>query len=1040
MQQFHMRNYVEKMLIILQATYDTVCREKLNDIHALRLKKAAREELQFQNPQNGQMNMGMQQLPMQNGLPASRPGQFPQGIPNPQLQRAMQPAPMPAQQQFVQNFNHQQQHLMNNNLSNPQMPMQPAQQGQNPSQIIPRPMTNNSTQLNHQETTHVMAMAHQMRSRASEQELESLRQRLASTPDETKALWRQSGVDPLTWYFRNLAMRNFQHSKARHNASQHQIQPNMMTGMGAQQPISMPQNAVSTAAPQFGGLTQGFDPSFGGNMQQLGNQIFGLQQDALRSQEEGQVVVPVSGNQTTSQQPTMQPTPQQQTMNQPTPARSMMNSQMTHQEKMQQTARMQAQGRIQNAGGMQNQMQTHQNNLQGQAGGLNGHMNQAMPQRSPAMPNLNRPLGPSTQQGPSQLRQPGPPPQAQTQDAGSAHQRSQQPPPGQSGGGDAAQLQVIPPGLQQKLSHLPPAQQQAMWLQWQKAMSARNQAGNLTRTHASGTGMAGPDFQISQVQPPQGHQVNQPAPGQTPAVGVQNFGNFDPSLGQPQNMPISGHQIVQGRPFEGQFRPQQPQQMPQSRIGKGPPPAMNDDQLRQMDQQPFPPNFMNTSNTVPPDVKRWGELKAWAAQNQSSMPPDIMNKLRHVQAMQFGEMVKRQLISQQKSSQIAVAQASLSSAPAQQSGPAPPAQMVGPHDNMPQAPNPNPLPMGMPPNMPAFQPPSAEQLRNFRIQNPQYRDVPDDYLRQQHMRQKTEQFRAFAQQRQNMNPQQARYENTQRAQLQQQLQKQSFQMNGQNGQSQPQPPATQAASHALKAATPLMGQGTMQESPHAQPSRSSVRPVQTQQSQKGTKRANEDDVVEVPNPKLAQQQQQRKVQPPVKQTSSQQKPSPSQPVRDTALPHQQQKQSDRHAVGPQNQVAQATDPNQSPIPPQVLAMVRNIPRNQEETAARSVRFKQIVAELQKNPILRAEVPMDHQTRNNTITFLMSARRELEKTKWATHQFFLLSKEEEITRDLLQSVCLPAIYTLYYSLTYIGNVVLQTIPWRPISGSVHRKPA
>jgi len=976
-------------------------------------------ELQFQNPQNGQMNMGMQQVPMQNGVPHSRPGQFQQGFPNSQLQRAMQPTPMPTQQQFMQNCNQQQQHLMNNSLSNPQMQMQPAQQGQNPSQNIHRSMTGNPVPLTAQESAQVISMAHQMRSKASPQDIESLKQRLASAPDDTKRMWQQANADPLAMYFRNMAVKSFQQHKAR-LASQHQIQPNTMPGMGAtpQQPNSMAQNTASTAAPQFGGVTQGFDPSFGGNMQQFGSQIFGLQQDALRSQEEGQVVVPVSGNQTASQQPTMQST----TMNQPTPARSMMNSQMTQQEKMQQAARLQAQ-RIQNAGGMQHHMQAHQNNLQGQAGGLNGHPSQAPPQNSPAMPNLNRPLGPPTQlsqnQGPSQLRQPGPPPQVQAKDAGSANQRSQQQPQGQSSGGDAGQHQ-LPPHVQQKLSNMPPAQQQAFFLQYQRTAGARNQAANLgLRTQANGAGMSGQDFQIGQAQPPQGHQINQPTPGQTPALGGQNFGSFDPTISQPQNMSVPGQQIVQGRPFEGQFRPQQPQQMPQSRVMPGPLPKMNEDQLRMMDQRPFPPNFLNANNMPPPEIKLWGELKAWAARNQNSMPSDIMGKLKQVQAFQFGELVKRHtLANQQRSSQMHVAPTSMSSAPVQQSGPAPPAPMVGTQGNMAQAPNTNNFPIGMPQNMPIITPSSAEDLRNIRMQNPRFQNVPDEVLGQHIMKQKIARFQAFAaQQRQNMTSQQIQYENMQqRAQLQHQFQKQSFMMNGQNGQGQPQPPATQgqqAASHAVKAATPSMGQGPIQGSPYAQPSRSSVRPpVQTQPSQKGTKRANEDDVVEVPNPKLAQQQQQRKVQPPTKQTPSQQKPSASQAERDTGLQQQQQKQSSQYAVELQNQAAQITLPQ---LPPPIFALARSMPRNAQESAARHLRYKQILDEVSKNQVPRAEVPMNNQMRNNTIAFLMRAREEQAKVKVAIQSWFVTTNEEERIREYLHSVCLPNL--LYHCMIY-----------------------
>jgi len=1019
-------------------------------------------ESQFQNPQNGQINMAMQQVQMQHGIPNSGQAQFQQGFPNPQLQRAMQPTPMPMPQQVMQNYNQQQ--AMNHNVSNPQMQMQmqmqQGQPGQISSQNIPRPMVNNPGQLTPQESGYVVTMAQQMRARASQQEIETVKQRLNAMNEDQKRVWQQTGTDPLLWYYRHVANRIYLQNRAKVNATQHQNQSNMMPGTGApsQQPMSMPQNGGSTTAPQFAGVTQGFDPSFG-NMQQFGSQIFGLQQDALRSQEEGQVVVPVSANQKASQQQpkgTMQPTPQQQNMSQPTPARSMMNpSQVMHQDRMQQAARMQAQGRIQNAGGIPNQIQAQQNNLQGQAGGLNGHVNQALPQRSPAMPNLNRPLGPSAQlsqnQGPSQLRQPGPSPQVQATDGGSADQHTQQQAQGQSNGGDAGhlgitsrQLHDFPPHVQPKVANLLPAQQLQAWLRYHKHV--RDQTANLgTRTQSNGSGLTGQDFHVGQGQPLSNYPINQSAPGQTPALGLQNFGNFDQRLGQPQNLPTTGQQNMQGRPFEPQFRPQQSQQVPQSRAISSAP-KLTDEQVRMMDQRPFPPGFLNTAvmQTSPPQgVKLWGELKAWAAQNQNSMPADMLGKLRHFQALHFADMVKKQsALNQQRLSQIALAQRSSASAPMQQLGPAPPAPMLATRANLSQAPNSNPIPMTVPQKMHQVHPVSAEELQNVRMQNmqnPRIRNMPDDVLRQQLMQRKAARVQeAFVAQQQNMSPQQVQYQNMQRAQRAQheQLQRQSFLMNGQNGQTQPQPPATPGqhpASNAVKGTkTPLMGQGTVQEPPHPLPSRQSVRPpVQTQPSQKGTKRANEDDVVEVPNPKLAQQQQQRKGQPPAKQAPSQQKPPPSQNTREAAI---QQQQSSQYALELRTQAAQTIAPTQQQqIMASLIALTRTMPKNAQESATRQHRYNQIYTDFLKNPPPpRAEVPMDNQLRNQIISCLQQQRVHMTRAKGAIPQFFLITNSEEQTKDLLHNVCPPSfLFTLIFANAHRtchsgGNTVEVTV--------------
>ena len=957
---------------------------------------------QFLNPHNGQMNMGMQQVPMQNGIPTTRPAQFQQGFPNPQLQRAMQPTPMPTQQQFMQNFNQQQQHAINNNMSNPQTQMQ------NSTQNTSRPMINNIGPFDAQESAQIAAMAQQMRNGASAEEIERAKQKLSLVDDKVKRMWQQNRVDPLAQYYRNIASKQF----AQRKAQQHQNQPSMMSRIGTmpQQPISMPQSAASTAPPQIGAIPQGFDPSFGGNMR---SQILGLQQEALRSQEEGQVVVPASGNPKAPQQQQqgmMHPTPHQQPMNQPTPSRSVMNpSQFMQPDKMQQIARTQAQERIQNAG-MQNQMQAPQNSLQGQAGGLNGHMNPALPQQSPDMPHLNRPLGPSAQlpqkQGPSQLRQPGPP-QVQAKDAGSSNQQSQQQLQGQPSGGGASQLgissleiQNFPFHMQQRLTTMTFEQQQAFLLQYRKAMNARNQPAK--GPQANGTGMASQQFQNGPAQSSQGHPINQPTPGQTPALALQNFGVFDQSLNQPQKMPTPGEQTVH-RLFDQQFRPQQTPQPPRPSQG---PANLTDEQIRLMDQQIFPPKLLNANilQSFPPQgVRLWGELKAWAAQNQGSMPTDIVGTLKNFQAAHFAQMAKRPIGNQQRQGQTSSAQTSMSSAPVQHSGPAPPAPMRG---NPPQAPTSTPIPMTVPQNMPPFQQPSAEDLQNLRMRYPKAQHVPDDELRQQLMRQKMAQYRtAVAQQRRSMNPQQVQYENMQRAQQLQQLQRPPFLMNGQNSQVQPQSPAIQgqqAVSHAVKVATPLMGQGTVQEPPHSQPSRPPVRPpIQNQQSQKGTKRVNEDDVVEVPNPKLAHQQQQRRAQPPGKQAPSQPKPSPSQAVHDPTLPPQQQ--SNQHANEPRTQAAQPAGYTQQ----HMAVLLRNQPKTPQENLARQQRYRQIFEELSKNTVTRTEVPMDSQMRNEIISFLTKYQPILTRASTAIPNFFVLTNNEETIKDLIQSVGLPA---------------------------------
>ena len=1021
---------VDILIISVKASYDTTCREKLQTLRVAREGQAARLESQMRLSNQGQMNMEMQQGTMQPGVPNGRPGQFQKGYANAQLQQSMQASPISIQQQQMQNFQQQQPHSVGNNSLGPQTQIHPSQRPSNQPVNQPQPMGNSAGNpvLSTQEIHQVMMLAQQLRQSCSPNELQEISKKLSSTAnDATKKDWERQGADPITMYFRQLAMKKYQIQK---RAQLHQMQTTM-SGMhtAPQQPLSMPQNPSSSGAQQFGGMTvvQGFDNTFGGSIQQLGSQILGLQQDGIRSQEEGQVVVPASGTQQTPQQQSqgmVQPGQQQQSsLNQSNSARSMVNHPqfMVQQEKLQQVQRLQAQGRIQNAGGMQNHI-GQQNNLQGQAGGLNNPVNQALPQQSPAMPNLNRPLGPSPQ-----------PPQ---QHVGSINQHNQQQQQLQAQGvsldaglvstdqSQAHQLNIsqLPLPMQQRLSTMPPDEQRVVIMKLiQKNMNAQNRDVK-GRTQPNGMGIPGQDVRLRQPQPPQGHQFLQRIPGQTP--NVPNAEQFGLSVSQQQDMstvPMPGQQNAQGQGV-GQkiLGPNQPP-MPPSRVAQGGVKPLSEDQIRYMDQQPFPSNILSSNVMIPPQsVHLWGELKHWVAQNINTMPRDILDKLKNLQALVFHSMVQKSAQNQQLAIQQGfMSQNMQSSMPMSQAGPAPQVSMLQSRTSQPSVQNPAATAFAIQQNL--SRQPSAQDLQNIRDMNPQYSKMTDDQLRQGIMRRKMDRINM---QRQNMNPQQAQIENIQRAQFQQ-FQRQTTLGANQNNQGPPHQQAAlgqQSISQGAHATTPSMVQAAVQDAPHAQVSRSSTRPGnQHPQGNKGTKRSNEDEVIEVSNHKTPQRHQQlqqpqpRKAQPPSKQTPVQQKPTPTRGSRETpsstSQPQpqpqsQQQQQSSQYELELRKQAAQTTSVNPSQQLPSGsrgnLGPGTPQPTDEQQTMMRK-RYHQMVNEVRQSLSMRKEVPMDKKTREQMATVLKEQKIPIHRAESMELPLYLLVKDEGKAKDLIRAV-------------------------------------
>jgi hypothetical protein len=469
---------------------------------------------------------------------------------------------------------------------------------------------------------------------------------------EQKQMISQKYGDPLTWMMRLQILKNMKARRSQQiaraqgldpnasmvggdtmmNAAQRQMTPNMM---GLQRNSALPINTQ-----------QGLDPSsFIGNVEN----IQGQQADGLRSQEAGQLVVPASTAPMSSQQSFADPTglfqsgvPQQNTqpnLNRPInpqqflAQQQLQNAQNAQQIGMQQTPQFQAQNQAQ----AQARAQAAHNAkmaMSSQAGGQNANqMNQNMPHQSPAMPMLNRPVGPnmSPAQAAGQLRPPSRQPGVNGQQPGNQQQamRPQIPP-------------NLPPALKERLGQMTPEQLNAFLIAQQRRALANSQAAQAAQAARAANGQP-MSMQTNMPQLPQGGQFNGPNIGTSMpmqqslnglAGGVQNNAML-------QGQQLSLQQQQQQQQQQALLRHQQALMRSQSQNID-----MNADQTREMDRMVFPPSMINSNANmnppVPKTVKTWGQLKAWVVQNPQVLGNVDSAKLLDLQRLHFAHTVSQQ--------------------------------------------------------------------------------------------------------------------------------------------------------------------------------------------------------------------------------------------------------------------------------------------------------------------------------------------------------------------------------------------------------------
>ncbi|KAL9125832.1 MAG: hypothetical protein Q9217_005018 [Psora testacea] len=944
-----------------EETYRAHCKGKLSDIAEARQNQANMQNQRRLQNQTSQ-GFGSQQQMFQQGL--INPTQFQQGLGGPSMQQMNQVNNMGRLQQAQI---HQQQMANAARLQQGLSSAQPAvnmlqqpQQNQGPHALTP------------EEQEHIQQRAQQMAVNLTDAERENIARKVRSLPEQTKIQLRQQGLNPIQTYLHHQATTEYRQEKAR--------------GMMMQQNQGLPtHNSAATqlqATPQPGMPPQTLNSQHFNQMGRSGNvnqQIFAQQQEGLRRQQAGQVVVPGNpghGGSGTQQQshPQRHQQPQQQPQQQP--GRSNPAWHMQHQgafQQQQQSLWNDAQG--QQMSHTQGQAPTpqmavagQQPGTQGQMDGMNGSSGMRTAQHTPAMPTLNQPMATPGQTQNTLSPRPG-------------HSNTQLPQgnaqPGMNGQLKASTAQSanlerfrnLPPVIQQQLARLPSDAARGQFLLDMRAKQQEmRRKQNVQST--GGTPRGGQNGIQSQQSGLPGAVVNR-----------QNDQN---------------NQDLSGRPAQGasvSVQPPRPtMQVARKSRGPGQPPGhsttathliINEEQTRFMDGLEFPRGILNNKSAfgrVPENAKTWGELKQFVSQNARSLPDGLLRKLGELQAQAYHLNVVPQM-NQQRQRMVQ-----------QQGTAAPTAQMVSGNQGQPHS-------MGFgatgPHQMPPLPQPTVQEVqavRNNLQANAQ--GMSDDQIRSAIMskRHQTRQNNAapnqqgLAQQHQQHQHQQIQYNNMPRAQQiqhsknnnpllqnpQGQQQQQSFPQNR-----QPVPKAPQA--NMSQSAPAPIGQA-----------RQAVANRGTASNQKNLKRNNNninDDVVEIADPKISKQAAATKGVQPTQaplQFTQQQFETMSDQQKAQYMP-QRQRQSQAVQNG-QTQAMQAK-PNLDPA------------KQKQELEQASLKVRAILAEVQRNLGRRPLQPMSPKTRGSMIQKLRDSQPMAQRVEMVLTYLLKMTGNEEKVREM-----------------------------------------
>ena len=842
------------------------------------------------------------------------------------------------------------------------------------------PQNQGQPQFSQQEQQMIVQLAETMAANATPEQMNSVQRMIMNMPADQRQQLQNQNISPVHAIFRQHAMRKFVNDRAVQQQRIGQGRPTSQVSMRpGQQPPQPP--------------TQHLDPSF--------DQFLGQQQDALRHQEAGQVVVPASQG----APPQVRGTPHAQPQNQfgarpmqapnnfqQQPATTWNTSQGQHQT-VPQMSQTQAQSQIPpqtpNLTNMSGQT-PQQQSLQGQLGGLDNSRAQRTPQQNPNMPTLNRPLNPPNQAQSSQRQAQSTPTNGPRTVAGGQPNAASNGQP--SGAQSSSQINLQK--FQAYVAKMPEPQRSNFLAQF-KMRQARKKADEAAAPAAAPNAPVAPmSGDGSQSQPAAKPNTNAPQPQTTPV----NRLNGQPQMAQPSGPP-NGARLQQQ---------------------KSQPISLDENTTRIMDRVEFPRSLLSVTgdNAKPPEhIKQWGQLKQWVHQNAAILPQGSLQKVVGLQSIVYQQKVA-QSNQHKEASNLAQSQGNLRVA---QPGVAPPAQMIAPNSSQP----PN-----QPPTAP-FQYPTPPipgyEVAAARAQLPPgMKTASDEQLRMMIMnKRRNDYFKNLEQNQQNLTPQQqqqlqARRLSVLRAQQQQQAngpQTQVPMQPNQHDQSQPQPPQRgqnqqppPGPQWPQPQPPPKMAQSNLQQTKQPPPNRSGPQASIVPPNQKGGKRnSNNDDVVEVPDPKLSQQQ----IRQPTNKSSQFQPPSQSQPQppannslahitpeKYNALPPDQ-KARFRHQV----EQAQRANGQRLGQNPQGQRPMENANKTTVPNAGRDGRVKELRTEVMRSMPARSPIPMSPNTRARMCERLKSAGNMSQRLESSLPLYLSLSKDEETTKDLLRAVSL-----------------------------------
>ena len=914
------------------------------------------------------------------------------------LQHQMQASPLPNQQpQPQQGAMGMANNMQPQNMSQAQPQFQMTMQQQQSQQQQPQPAMNNrpqgaQAQFTPAEQAMILEMTNRYMAAASGEEKNNIRMNMQGRMDQATLLrYQAQGIDPLVLYYRNQVVSRLRQEKQR------QLN-NQQAGQGM--PTNRPQSAVPMQQQQSGNPTAVGGQTQEAQQQMLGNADFGFlggvdpsHQNANLGQETGQMGIPQNAQQgNTTPQPIaglpaqgVTPNNQRVAQNPNVRAQQQFNAQQVQQERINQAASAQAQ--------VQARVKAQQLGLHGQPGGM-GPM---PPAQSPAMNTLNAPLVRAPQQNPGaenqQLNQPGqqfghP---IDPRFAAAMNQRIE-------GNGQNAGI-MFPAGMtqeqRQKVAALPADKLNEVIGKWNERVVPPGQQVRQPGGPMPGNGqMVRPNQGMPQAGMKQQNVANQ--------MGAQFMQNGQP-VQRPNQQMMAGMNPQQQMLIQQQMANRMSQQQAQGR--NMPQTPMGD--FTQIDHMEFPaPAVQNIPRQIPPDIKRWGQLKTWVAQNFGNMP-QLLEQVKQVQRMHYQGLVRARMTQQQQRlQQQAAANRNMNQAggqPQMQGGVnpamgAPVAQMGQPQ------PQQNPQ---MAQNMANAAAVTMQDIQNARA-HPSGRlaGLSDEEIRETLVKNQL-----LTRQRQQL----AKIQ--QQQQMHQGLMPQATGQTGPmaaaqrpTGAQQPQPQQGHAA-QGQKVARPQSGQPAVQPArpPQAQPSADLKQPTPAQaraakakqpassppqpQQAKNLKRASSDDVVEVPNPNAQQAARQTQQQ----QANQQQKPGQPQPPRFNLTAEQVAALTpdQRRQYIQSMQRFQQSKPQVGPLPtPEDMTRFHSI--RQEELS----KFK-----------ASDDLPMEPGTRQAVANKLVNTAPKLSNVSKVAPRWFTITHDEDRLRVFFRTVSF-SLYFLY----------------------------